>query len=83
MHPDEIDKIPIREFGSLRVRVPVFTVGEILIVDSTGREVSGIQRKPSKWFIEYEEFTSIGKAIDRAMEIEANKYELAFNKGGK
>lgn len=49
---------------------PVFTVGEILVLDSAyGREVSGLGRKPSKWEVGVETFTEIEKAIDRAKEV--------------
>lgn len=48
----------------------VFTLGEICILDEPlGREVSGKQRAPRKWFIEYEEFTSLKKAVKRAREV--------------
>jgi hypothetical protein len=48
----------------------VFTLGEICILDEPlGREVSGKRRAPRKWFIEYEEFTSLDKAVARAQEV--------------
>lgn len=51
-------------------RLPVFTLGEILILDSpSGREVDGIGRKPSKWDIAYVTFDTIDEAITRAREI--------------
>jgi len=51
------------------IKVPAFEVGEILIVDETGREVAGHCRKPSKWMVEYEEFDNLEEAIKRAREI--------------
>ena len=53
----------------LSVKLPVFHRGEILLLDDSGREICGMQRKPSKWFIEYEEFKTLKKAIVRALEI--------------
>jgi hypothetical protein len=50
----------------IRVRLPVFSLGEILIVNDIGREFAGKGRKPSKWNVEYEEFDTIEQAIDRA-----------------
>jgi len=58
-----------RRFKIARIRVPVFTVGEILIVDDSGREVAGALRKPSKWWVEYEEFDDLREAIKRAREL--------------
>lgn len=47
-----------------------FSVGEILILNpDTGREITGKQRKPGKWDIEVEEFTTLTKAINRALEV--------------
>lgn len=56
---------------ALELRYPVFTLGEILVLDDSGREVSGIGRKPSKWFVSYETFDTIELAVDRAREITA------------
>lgn len=53
---------------SLSLRVPVFSLGEIIPVDSTGREYGGYQRKPSKWFVGCEYFDTIEEAIARSKE---------------
>ena len=59
--------VPDKPFG---IKLPVFELGEILIIDDTyGREISGRQRKPSKWFVETETFTDIDKACKRACEV--------------
>lgn len=47
----------------------VFVLGEILILGSDAREVSGKGRKPSKWDVAYEEFDSIEEAAIRAREV--------------
>lgn len=57
---------------SLALRVRVFEPGEILICNG-GREVAGKGRKPSKWFIEYEEFDNINDAVQRAVAITYNE----------
>lgn len=54
----------------LHLRFPVFTLGEILILDGPGgREVSGLGRKPSKWSVTCEEFDNIFPAMHRAREV--------------
>jgi hypothetical protein len=53
-----------------RVRVPVFEKGEILILDAeSGREIAGHERKPSKWFVEYEVYDSLEEAIKKAISV--------------
>lgn len=53
-------------------RAPVFTIGEILVLDSeSGREISGAGRKPSKWDVDCEHFTEINAAIARAQDVMA------------
>jgi hypothetical protein len=48
-------------------KLPVFDLGEILILDSPyGREVCGRGRKPSKWFVEFEHFTKLEYAVKRS-----------------
>jgi hypothetical protein len=54
----------------LGVRVQVFTLGEILLLDGPGgREVVGPGRKPSKWMVTTEEFASLDAAIARAQKV--------------
>jgi hypothetical protein len=48
--------------------VPVFKLGEILILNDHGRSIPD-GRKPSKWFVEYEEFNDIEAAVRRAKEV--------------
>ena len=47
------------------VQLEVFSLGEIIIVDNNEREIGGIQRKASKWFVGYKlfELDEINKAI--------------------
>lgn len=51
--------------------VPVFTLGEIMVMDSSGRTIPD-GRKPSKWFVTYETFNNINDAVKRAKEISDN-----------
>lgn len=50
-------------------RVPVFHIGEILILDAADREVCGHGRKPNKWDVTCEIFDNIEDAITRAKEV--------------
>lgn len=56
-----------REF--LQVRLPVFEVGEILLVNRLGREIAGRGRKPDKWGVECEYFWTRRAAVKRAREV--------------
>lgn len=52
------------------VKMPCFHLGEMLVLDSeTGREMTGLQRKPAKWFIGYEIYEHFEDAVRRSMEI--------------
>lgn len=56
---------------ALPLRMPVFALGEILILDDYGREYGGLGRKPSKWAVETEEFADLPAAIARAQAVTA------------
>ena len=63
-----VERVPI--MLALNFRQPAFALGEILILNAgTDREIGGIQRKPSKWFIEYETFDTVEQAIERSREV--------------
>lgn len=51
--------------GAIALRVPVFAVGEVLIMDGD-REATGQQRKPGKWDVETETFETPEAAVERA-----------------
>lgn len=51
--------------------VEAFVVGEICVLNEHGREVNGMQRKPGKWNIEVEEFSTFDAALKRAIEVTA------------
>lgn len=55
--------------GILALRQRVFELGEILILDGSGREVGGMGRKPSKWSVTTEEFDDIEAAVARSREV--------------
>lgn len=47
-----------------------FEVGEILVIDKEyGREILGAGRKPSKWAVNTEEFSSFAEAVKRRNEV--------------
>lgn len=52
----------------------VFHLGEILILDEYGREIAGIQRKPSKWYVEYKEFDNLEDAVKLTKRIQKKIY---------
>lgn len=56
---------------TLAVRTPVFQMGEILILNESGREVGYPGRKPSKWAVEYDEFPvdQLEAAVARAKDV--------------
>lgn len=63
----------------LHVRLPVFELGEIVILDSEhGREVAGRGRKPSKWFVECEHFSSLKMAVERAKQVLDAQYAKRY-----
>ena len=53
------------------LRIPVFHVGEILILSPDGREPGYSGRKPSKWDVTVEEFSALDAAVARAREVMA------------
>jgi len=54
--------------AAIMFKAPVFAVGEVIITRDGDRECVGAGRKPSKWGVEYEEFTSIEDAVKCAEE---------------
>lgn len=64
-----VTRIPSLALYTMLWRQPVFTMGEILIVDDDGREVAGARRKPDKWDVDVEGFDLVTQAIVRAQEI--------------
>jgi len=50
------------------VLVPAFSLGEILVMDASGRTIPD-GRKPSKWRVEFEMFGDIESAIKRAEQV--------------
>lgn len=49
--------------------IPVFSLGEILIMDEANDRTIPDGRKPNKWDVKYETFNDIDLAIKRAKEI--------------
>jgi len=66
--PDFTNK-DYRDKLQIWIKLPVFYLGEILILDENYREIGGCERKPNKWMIEYEIFDSLEKAIDKSLQI--------------
>jgi hypothetical protein len=63
------DTIEEDQHDMILAELPVFTLGEIIIVDDNEREVGGIRRKASKWWVEYELFDNLDEAVAKANEI--------------
>ena len=62
-YPKENKRYSMFDTKFVNAKLPVFHLGEILILDHTGREVAGMCRKPSKWSVEVEEFNDLQEAI--------------------
>lgn len=60
---------------AFHARFPVFHVGEILILDESGREYGYPGRKPTKWYIETEDFDNLDDAIKRSLTAQAEELE--------
>ena len=64
---DPFTTVPVSDvFGPgalLAMRRPVWTLGEILILNADGREVAGLGRKPSKWSVGITPADSIEDAV--------------------
>jgi hypothetical protein len=55
--------------ASLAIQKRVFNVGEVLILDDSGREIPYPGRKPAKWSVTCEEFDNIERAVARAQQV--------------
>jgi hypothetical protein len=64
---EEIENIPKKDI--IDVSLPVFDLGEVLILDNNGREATGRGRKPSKWSVEVEEFNNLNEAIEYSKKV--------------
>lgn len=53
----------------LSFRQEVFYLGEVMILDSNGREPGGHGRKPDKWDVKVEYFADIVSAGNRSREV--------------
>lgn len=66
----------VENIGKIKipVQLEVFSLGEIIIVDNNEREIGGIQRKASKWFVDYKlfELDKINKAIKLSKDLIKN-----------
>lgn len=71
-NPDDDDVFEqVDALSALHVYTPVFTLGEILVLDEEdGREVGGMGRAPRKWFVEVEHYDDINKAVRRARAVQ-------------
>lgn len=66
-----VEKVNPMDVLNHNYMIRVFHVGEVIIVNESGREIPYPGRKASKWYVEYEEFDDLETALDRA--------EKAFN----
>lgn len=64
---ERLEQVPPQTL--LGLRTPVFSVGEVLILDDGGREIPYPGRKPSKWSVGCEEFDDLEAALARAKEV--------------
>lgn len=54
---------------AVNLRAPVFILGEVLILGSSGRELVGLGRMPGKWDVDCEEFDDVTSAIIRSWQV--------------
>lgn len=54
---------------SMHYMTSVFNVGEILIVNESGREIPFPGRKASKWDVVYEEYDDLEVALERSEKV--------------
>ena len=59
----------VTKVETLHVRLPVFIKGELLRVNKWGREVSGFERKPDKWYVKCEYYYTLRGALKRLKEL--------------
>lgn len=52
------------------IRVAVFTLGEVLVCDDDGRELTGRMRKPDKWDVDVEWYPTVEQASIVAQALE-------------
>ena len=57
---------------SVECKVPVFQVGEVLILNDYGREIPYPGRKPSKWYVDYEMYDDLDAALERSRDVFEN-----------
>ena len=62
-----VKHVPTQIF--LKLRTAVFSLGEILILDDSGREVAGKGRKPSAWRVAIKSFPTIEEAVTCARKV--------------
>lgn len=68
--PTSLSPVSTVGIDPLSLRSPVFTLGEVMIVDdATGREVVGRGRKASKWGVEVREFDTVEEAVACAKDV--------------
>lgn len=65
--PIPLHEVPTIGMVAMFVQVPVFQVGEILVLDGNDRDQFG--RKPFKWDVQLEEFDDPEAAFRRALEV--------------
>ncbi len=58
-----LDVRPAPPALQIGLRMPVFCIGEILILDPDGREPHGHGRRPDKWDVDIEFFVDVGAAV--------------------
>ncbi len=60
----------------ISMRKQAFYLGEILVCDEDGREVSGRERKPDKWAVEVAWFplNKMTDAVNRAIKVRRDEY---------
>lgn len=66
MPPMQLQQLPL--IALINLRVEVFTLGEILILDDSDRDIP-TTRKPSKWLISTEQVNSLDEAVALSLKV--------------
>lgn len=64
---EQVERLP--PTVALALRAPVFDLGEVLVLNSDGREIVGRGRKPSKWDVDCETYADVTAAVIRSWQV--------------
>jgi hypothetical protein len=66
-YAEAVERVPPQV--AVNLRAPVFTLGEVLVLGSDGRELVSPGRMPSKWDVDCETYADVNSAIIRSWQV--------------